>query len=146
MSSIADEPKKTKKNTKLDDENESKERKVNKRKTKDPNAIKKPKTAFFLFMDEFRARYKHENPENKSVTNVSKAGGAEWRELGTAEKKVYQEKATELKNKWEVDYPEEAAKKKERKPRVKKSKKSKEDDGKVEDAEDEEEEEEQEDE
>ncbi|KVH92098.1 hypothetical protein Ccrd_005878, partial [Cynara cardunculus var. scolymus] len=34
---------------------------------KDPNKPKRPASAFFLFMEEFRKQFKEENPGNKSV-------------------------------------------------------------------------------
>ncbi|CAH2036701.1 unnamed protein product [Thlaspi arvense] len=34
---------------------------------KDPNKPKRPSSAFFVFMEEFRQTYKKEHPENKSV-------------------------------------------------------------------------------
>ncbi|KAJ6799353.1 HMG1/2-like protein [Iris pallida] len=53
---------------------------------KDPNKPKRPPSAFFVFMDEFRKQYKEKNPNNKSVANVSKAGGDKWRSMSDAEK------------------------------------------------------------
>ncbi|XWS68427.1 hypothetical protein CRYUN_Cryun04dG0088700 [Craigia yunnanensis] len=40
------------------------------KKGKDPNAPKRPPTAFFLFMDDFRKSYKEANPDAKGVTGV----------------------------------------------------------------------------
>ncbi|KAL4569730.1 hypothetical protein LXL04_025372 [Taraxacum kok-saghyz] len=48
---------------------------------KDPNKPKRPASAFFVFMEEFRKQYKEEKPENKSVAAVGKAGGAKWKSL-----------------------------------------------------------------
>ncbi|KAK9996632.1 hypothetical protein SO802_021318 [Lithocarpus litseifolius] len=52
------------------------------KKSKDPNALKRPQTTFFLFMDDFRKTYKEENPDSK---------------CGKEEKKPYMDKAAELK-------------------------------------------------
>ncbi|KAJ6931698.1 high mobility group B protein 3-like [Populus alba x Populus x berolinensis] len=38
---------------------------------KDPNKPKRPASAFFVFMEEFREQYKREHPKNKSVAAVS---------------------------------------------------------------------------
>jgi hypothetical protein len=38
---------------------------------KDPNAPKRPPTAFFLFLHEFRKSFKEEHPDVKGVTMVS---------------------------------------------------------------------------
>ncbi|XP_024962634.1 HMG1/2-like protein [Cynara cardunculus var. scolymus] len=48
---------------------------------KDPNKPKRPASAFFLFMEEFRKQFKEENPGNKSVAAVGKAGGAKWKTM-----------------------------------------------------------------
>ncbi|GMP63560.1 hypothetical protein CsSME_00025194 [Camellia sinensis var. sinensis] len=42
---------------------------------KDPNKPKRPASAFFVFMEEFRKTYKEKHPNNKSVAAVGKAGG-----------------------------------------------------------------------
>ncbi|XP_028125522.1 HMG1/2-like protein [Camellia sinensis] len=38
---------------------------------KDPNKPKRPASAFFVFMEEFRKTYKEKHPSNKSVAAVS---------------------------------------------------------------------------
>jgi len=60
------------------------------KKLKDPNAPKKPSTAFFLFMgDGNRTRLKQENPEI-TPSEVGKVLGAEWRELDQKIKSGYE--------------------------------------------------------
>ncbi|KAG6529465.1 hypothetical protein ZIOFF_011663 [Zingiber officinale] len=49
---------------------------------KDPNTPKRPQSAFFVFMEEFRKTFKEKNPNNKSIA---------------AEKAPYIAKATMLK-------------------------------------------------
>ncbi|XWS39622.1 hypothetical protein CRYUN_Cryun18bG0070900 [Craigia yunnanensis] len=71
------------------------------KKGKDPNAPKRPPTAFFLFMDDFRKSYKEANPDAKGVTGVAKEGGEKWRSMSEEEKKPYFEKAAELKAEYE---------------------------------------------
>ncbi|XVF01727.1 hypothetical protein REPUB_Repub04eG0113600 [Reevesia pubescens] len=71
------------------------------KKGKDPNAPKRPPTAFFLFMDDFRKSYKEANPEAKGVTGVAKEGGEKWKSMSEEEKKPYVDKAAELKAEYE---------------------------------------------
>ncbi|GLT54322.1 hypothetical protein SLA2020_275290 [Shorea laevis] len=67
------------------------------KKGKDPNKPKRPPTAFFLFMDDFRKEFKEAHPGNKDVKTVAKEGGEKWKSLSDEEKKVYVDKASELK-------------------------------------------------
>ncbi|CAN8304616.1 unnamed protein product [Cochlearia groenlandica] len=60
---------------------------------KDPNKPKRPSSAFFVFMEEFRETYKKEHPNNKSVAIVGKAGGGKWKSLSDSEKAPYVAKA-----------------------------------------------------
>ncbi|KAE8723359.1 HMG1/2-like protein [Hibiscus syriacus] len=53
----------------------------------DPNKPKRPASAFFVFMEEFREKYKKEHPKNKSVAAVGKGGGDKWKSLSEAAKK-----------------------------------------------------------
>ncbi|MCL7041356.1 hypothetical protein MKW94_007418, partial [Papaver nudicaule] len=50
-------------------------------KAKDPNAPKRPPTAFFAFMEDFRKEFKEANPDNKSVSVVAKEGGQKWKSM-----------------------------------------------------------------
>ncbi|KAK8945902.1 High mobility group B protein 7 [Platanthera guangdongensis] len=75
-----------------------KEKKTKKeKKNSDSNKRKRPPTAFFLFMNDFRKEFKEANPDNKSVANVAKEGGAKWSALTDEEKKPYMDRAAELK-------------------------------------------------
>ncbi|KAI9176761.1 hypothetical protein LWI28_006837 [Acer negundo] len=56
---------------------------------KDSNAPKRPPTAFFVFMEDFRKSYKESCPDNKSVSAVGKAGGEKWKSLSEDEKASY---------------------------------------------------------
>ncbi|EAZ05273.1 hypothetical protein EE612_041599 [Oryza sativa] len=58
---------------------------------------KRPPTAFFLFMSDFRKEYKAEHPDNKSVSAVAKEGGERWKSMSDEDKKPYLDKAAELK-------------------------------------------------
>ncbi|CAN4078593.1 unnamed protein product [Withania somnifera] len=64
---------------------------------KDPNKPKRPPSAFFVFMEEFRKSYKEKHPNNKSVAVVGKAGGDKWKQMSEEEKAPYQAKAEKRK-------------------------------------------------
>ncbi|KAL8134164.1 high mobility group B protein 3-like [Apium graveolens] len=67
---------------------------------KDPNKPKRPASAFFVFMEDFRKTYKEKHPNNKSVAVVGKAGGDKWKSMSEADKAPYVAKAEKRK----VDY------------------------------------------
>ncbi|KAJ8435814.1 hypothetical protein Cgig2_024797 [Carnegiea gigantea] len=71
------------------------------KKTKDPNKPKRPPSAFFVFMEEFRAQFKEKHPNNKSVAAVGKAAGEKWKSMSDAEKAPYIEKAEKRKKDYE---------------------------------------------
>ncbi|XP_042473950.1 HMG1/2-like protein isoform X1 [Zingiber officinale] len=64
---------------------------------KDPNKPKRPPSAFFVFMEEFRKTFKEKHPNNKSVAVVGKAGGDKWKSLSEEDKAPYVTKAAKLK-------------------------------------------------
>ncbi|XP_071710605.1 HMG1/2-like protein [Rutidosis leptorrhynchoides] len=68
---------------------------------KDPNKPKRPASAFFVFMEEFRKTFKEENPGNKSVAAVGKAGGAAWKSMSESDKAPYVAKAEKRKKEYE---------------------------------------------
>lgn len=68
---------------------------------KDPNKPKRPASAFFIFMEDFRKQYKEKHPNNKSVSVVGKAGGDKWKTLSTAEKAPYVAKAEKRKSEYD---------------------------------------------
>ncbi|XP_047327671.1 high mobility group B protein 3-like [Impatiens glandulifera] len=68
---------------------------------KDPNKPKRPPSAFFVFMEQFRVDYKEKHPKNKSVSVVGKAAGEKWKSLSDAEKVPYVEKAEKRKRDYE---------------------------------------------
>ncbi|KAL7095376.1 hypothetical protein ACP275_10G020100 [Erythranthe tilingii] len=63
----------------------------------DPNKPKRPPSAFFVFLEEFRKTFKKENPNIKAVSAVGKAGGEKWKSLTDAEKAPYEAKAAKRK-------------------------------------------------
>ncbi|XP_022744527.1 high mobility group B protein 3-like isoform X2 [Durio zibethinus] len=68
---------------------------------KDPNKPKRPPTAFFVFLEEFRIIYKREHPKVKAVSAVGKAGGEKWKSMSNAEKAPYEAKAAKRKSEYE---------------------------------------------
>ncbi|KAK4780942.1 hypothetical protein SAY87_017048 [Trapa incisa] len=67
---------------------------------KDPNKPKRPPSAFFVFMEEFRIQYKEKHPNNKSVAAVGKAGGDKWKSFSDAEKAPFIAKAEKRKEEY----------------------------------------------
>ncbi|CAK9178311.1 unnamed protein product [Ilex paraguariensis] len=72
-----------------------------KKQAKDPNKPKRPPSAFFVFMEEFRKQFKEKHPNNKSVAAVGKAAGGKWKSLSDAEKAPYEAKAEKRKKEYE---------------------------------------------
>ncbi|XWS74814.1 hypothetical protein CRYUN_Cryun01aG0030000 [Craigia yunnanensis] len=68
---------------------------------KDPNKPKRPPTAFFVFLEEFRIIFKQEHPKVKAVSAVGKAGGEKWKSMSNAEKAPYEAKAAKRKSEYE---------------------------------------------
>ncbi|KAK6918878.1 High mobility group box domain [Dillenia turbinata] len=76
----------------------AKKEKANK---KASGAPKRPPSAFFVFMEEFRKAYKENFPDNKSVAAVGKAGGAKWKSMSESGKAPYVSKAQKKKAEYE---------------------------------------------
>jgi len=72
---------------------------------KDPNAPKKPMTAFFAFMGDERENIQKDNP-GIAHTEIAKKGGEMWKALSAEEKKSYEEKYKTAMVKWKVDNQE----------------------------------------
>ncbi|CAN8327829.1 unnamed protein product [Cochlearia groenlandica] len=70
------------------------------KKIKDPNMPKRPPSAFFVFLDDFRKEFNQANPDNKSVGAVGKAAGARWKSLTDEEKAPYVDKAATKKSEY----------------------------------------------
>ncbi|CDP21129.1 unnamed protein product [Coffea canephora] len=71
------------------------------KKAKDPNKPKRPPSAFFVFMEEFRKQFKEENPNNKLVAVVGKAAGDKWKSFTDEEKAPYVARAEKRKQDYE---------------------------------------------
>ncbi|XP_022971125.1 high mobility group B protein 3-like [Cucurbita maxima] len=81
---------------------EMKSTKSNKAMKKDQNAPKRPATAFFIFMEEFRKTFKEKFPDAKAGPAVGKAGGEKWKSMSDAEKAPYAEKSLGRKAEYEI--------------------------------------------
>ncbi|XP_076927394.1 high mobility group B protein 3-like [Bidens hawaiensis] len=78
-----------------------KKREAPAKKAKDPNKPKRPASAFFVFMEDFRKQYKEKHPNNKSVSVVGKAGGEKWKSMSEAEKAPFVAKAEKRKSEYD---------------------------------------------
>lgn len=67
----------------------------------DPDAPKKPQSAYFMYANDVRASIKSENPEMK-ITEISKVIGAQWKELSEKEKSKYEKQAMKAKKAYEA--------------------------------------------
>jgi len=74
-------------------------KKKKKKKARDPNLPKRPKTAFFFFMDVMRPKVTKEFP-NLKVAERAKYLGRKWQELTDEEKKPYLEANAAAKEKY----------------------------------------------
>ncbi|KAI3717265.1 hypothetical protein L1987_68773 [Smallanthus sonchifolius] len=73
----------------------------------DANKPKKPPTAFFYFLEDFRKEFREQNPDVKSMREIGKACGEKWKIMAYEEKVQYYDVATEKRAKFEkalVDY------------------------------------------
>ncbi|XP_034971871.1 high mobility group protein B1 [Zootoca vivipara] len=117
-----------------------------KKKFKDPNAPKRPPSAFFLFCSEYRPKIKGEHP-GLSIGDVAKKLGEMWNNTSANDKQPFEKKASKLKEKYEKDVAAYRAKgkpevaKKLAPPKPEKSKKKKEEDDDDDDDDDDEEDE-----
>ncbi|CAK9321185.1 unnamed protein product [Citrullus colocynthis] len=81
------------KRTKTIEKPKSKQKKKNDK--FDVNKPKKPPTAFFYFLDDFRKEFQKQNPDVKMMRDVGKACGEKWKTMTYEEKVQYYDIATE---------------------------------------------------
>lgn len=86
-------------------ENEKGRRGKKRKKIKDPNAPKRPLTAFFLFINDERSKVKQANPEF-TVGEVSKELGRRWAAADSSIKSKYEEMADKDKARFEREMTE----------------------------------------
>ncbi|XP_077403024.1 high mobility group protein B1-like [Vanacampus margaritifer] len=73
-----------------------------KKKFKDPNAPKRPPSAFFIFCSEYRPKVKGETP-GLTIGDVAKKLGEMWNGTSPENKQPFEKKAAKLKEKYEKD-------------------------------------------
>ncbi|XP_022715570.1 high mobility group B protein 14-like isoform X1 [Durio zibethinus] len=61
----------------------------------DARMPKKPPTAFFYFLEDFRKEFQEQNPGIKSMRDIGKACGEKWKTMTYEEKVKYYDIATE---------------------------------------------------
>ena len=72
---------------------------------KDPNAPKRPQTAFFIFSAEKRDTIKTDNP-GIAHTQIAVKAGEMWKALDADEKKEYEDKYKSQMAQWKIDSQE----------------------------------------
>ena len=76
--------------------------KITQKPMKDPNAPKKPLSAYFLFSQEERLKVKKENPEF-SIIDVAKEVGRRWATVDPVLKAMYEKKYQEAKELYNIE-------------------------------------------
>ncbi|XP_061419924.1 high mobility group protein B1-like [Lethenteron reissneri] len=72
------------------------------RKKKDPNAPKRPPSAFFIYCAEYRSKVRAENP-GLTIGSIAKKLGEMWNNAPADEKSIYERKTAKLKEKYDKD-------------------------------------------
>ncbi|XP_050233952.1 high mobility group B protein 14 isoform X1 [Mercurialis annua] len=87
----------TKSNGVKDSDKKRKATRISKRKTEkfDAKKPKKPPTAFFYFLEDFRKDFQEQNPNVKSMREIGKACGEKWKTMTYEEKVKYYDIATQ---------------------------------------------------
>ncbi|XP_075663683.1 high mobility group B protein 14 [Castanea sativa] len=73
----------------------------------DAKKPKKPPTAFFYFLEDFRKEFQEQNPDVKSMRDIGKACGEKWKTMTYEEKVQYYDIATEKRAEFDramIDY------------------------------------------
>ncbi len=68
---------------------------------KDPDKPKRPQTAYFYFLADFREKYK--NKTLKEGEKIPSMAGEAWRKLSDKDKQPYNEKVAEDRKRYEVE-------------------------------------------
>lgn len=88
--------------------------KKGKKRKKDPNAPKRPQTAFFVFSTKHREEVKGELGEGARVGDIAKRLGQRWKELEDEDKQEYSTEAARQKEAYDIkmdEYRQNGAKK-----------------------------------
>lgn len=84
-----------------DSDEEDQPKKKKKKKNRDPNQPKRPKTAFFFYLDKMRTQIAEQYPEMK-MSERSKLLGQMWQKLPQEEKQEHIDKNTAAKEEYKV--------------------------------------------
>jgi len=79
------------------------ENEIKHKKKKDPNAPKRPLTAYMLYSQEVRPGLKEKNP-GKSVTDIAKLIGVQWNNLPQTQKNKFVTRAAVNKEKYDKEF------------------------------------------
>lgn len=80
-----------------------KEMALYKGKKSDPNKPKRPMTAYFIFLGDFRIKMKNRGVDHKEILRLA---GEEWRNMSAEQKKPYEKRSVEAGKKYEQDMAE----------------------------------------
>ncbi|KAG0034446.1 Non-histone chromosomal protein 6 [Podila clonocystis] len=86
-------------------QNSNKDNKPNEKKReteKDPNAPKRPLSAYMMYCADTRDKVREENP-GAPITEITRILGRQWKKLPHDAKTPYQAKHEVAKNQWEID-------------------------------------------
>lgn len=67
----------------------------------DAKKPKKPPTAFFYFLEDFRKEFQEQNPDVRSMRDIGKACGEKWKIMTYEEKVHYYDIATEKRREFD---------------------------------------------
>ncbi|MED6192327.1 hypothetical protein PIB30_009137 [Stylosanthes scabra] len=68
----------------------------------DAKKPKKPPTAFFYFLEDFRKEFQEQNPDVKSMRDIGKACGEKWKTMTYEEKVQYYDVATQKRAEFDM--------------------------------------------
>lgn len=74
-------------------------KKKNSKRNRDPSAPKRPKSAYFFFMDEVRPSLRRKNPSMR-MSDLAKIMGNQWRDMSNKTKKKYEIQASKDKERY----------------------------------------------
>ncbi|XP_076468813.1 high mobility group protein B3-like isoform X2 [Babylonia areolata] len=69
----------------------------------DPNKPKRPMTAYFIFLGDFRIKMKNRGVDHKEILRLA---GEEWRNMSAEQKKPYEKRSVEAGKKYELEMAE----------------------------------------
>jgi len=86
-----------------DKERYDREMALYKGKKTDPNKPKRPMTAYFMFLGDFRQKMKNRGVDHKEILRLA---GEEWRNMSAEQKKPYEKRSVEAGKQYELQMAE----------------------------------------